>query len=62
MVQRVCLALPFYEEVYDQDIRRMTPLEAKNVRVEALLNSRLLSHWMALMMQPNRMETKAKKI
>jgi hypothetical protein len=37
-----------------------TPLEAKNVWEEALSNSRPLSHWTALMVRPNCVETKAK--
>jgi hypothetical protein len=32
MVQRMCSALPFCGEVYEQDIRRITPLVAKNTR------------------------------
>jgi hypothetical protein len=57
MVRRMRLALPFYGEVYGQYIRRSTPLVAKNTREEALSNSRLLSHWTALMMRPNCVET-----
>jgi hypothetical protein len=39
MVPRERLALPFCGEVYGQDIRRTTPLEAKNAREETLSNS-----------------------
>jgi hypothetical protein len=62
MVRRVRLALLFCGEVYGQNIRRMNPLEAKNAREEALSNSWSLSHWTALMVQPNCMKTKAKKL
>jgi hypothetical protein len=55
-------ALPFCGEVYGQDICRTTPLEAKNAREEAFSNSRLLSHWTTLMVRPNYVETKAKKL
>jgi hypothetical protein len=48
MVRRVCSALPFCGEV-------------KNAQEEALLNLRLLSHWTALMVRLNYVETKAKK-
>jgi hypothetical protein len=61
MVQRVCSALLFYGEVYGLDNHRMTPLEAKNAQDEALSISRPLSHWTALMVRPNCVETKAKK-
>jgi hypothetical protein len=40
----------------------MTPMEAKNARGEALLNSRPFSHWMDWMVWPNCMETKAKNL
>jgi hypothetical protein len=38
MVRRVCSTLPFCEEVYGQNIHRMTPLVAKNAWEEALSN------------------------
>jgi hypothetical protein len=57
MVRRVRSTLPFYGEVYGQDISKMTPLEAKNVQEEALSNSRPLSHWTILMVRPNYVET-----
>jgi hypothetical protein len=61
MVRRERSASLFYGEVYGQDIRRMTPLEAKNAREEAMSNSRPLSPCTALMVWPNCVETKAKK-
>jgi hypothetical protein len=57
MVQRMCSALPFCGEVYEQDIRRITPLVAKNTREKALSNSRQVSHSVALMVRPNCVET-----
>jgi hypothetical protein len=61
MVRRERSALPFCGEVYGEDIRKTTPLEVKNAWEEALLNSRPLSHWTALMMRANYVETKVKK-
>jgi hypothetical protein len=57
MVRRMRSALPFYGEVYEQDICRITPFVAKNALEEALSNSWPWSHWMVLMVLPNRVET-----
>jgi hypothetical protein len=57
MVRRLRSTLMFCVEVYGQDICRITPLVVKNSLEEALSNSRPLSHWTILMVQPNCVET-----
>jgi hypothetical protein len=39
MERTMLSALPFYGEVYGQDIRRSTPLVVKNAQEEVLSNS-----------------------
>jgi hypothetical protein len=46
-------ALPFCYEVYGQDMRKETPLARKKAREVELSNSRPLSHWTDLIVQPN---------
>ena len=61
VVRIMRLALPFWEEVYGQDMRNWTPWERKKAREVELSNSLPLSHWTALMVRPNRVDTQAKK-
>jgi hypothetical protein len=46
-------ALPFWGEVYGQDMRSWTPRERKKEREVWLSNSHPLSHWTTLMVRPN---------
>lgn len=53
MERRMRSALPFWGDVWGQDIRMVTPLVRKKVRAEMLSNSRPLSHWMLRMLVEN---------
>jgi hypothetical protein len=61
MVRRMHSTLPFDRGVWTEHPQD-DPIRGKKVQEEALSNSRPLSHWMTLMVRPNCMKTKAKKL